>query len=182
LKFTLLYPDTENHRAVAEAIQAAWADLGADVALEPLPYDQLVSERLVDRNFQAALVDLDMARSPDPDPYPFWDQAQSSGTGQNYSQWDNRMASEYLEQARILVDLNERAKMYRNFQVVFQEELPALPLFYPVYTYAISKDIQGVRIGPLFDPSDRFNNVTDWHLAGLPRVPSLAAPTPTTQP
>ena len=182
LKFTLLYPDTDTHRAVAEAIQAAWADLGADVALEPLPYDQLVSERLVDRNFQAALVDLDMARSPDPDPYPFWDQAQSSGTGQNYSQWDNRMASEYLEQARISVDLNERAKMYRNFQVVFQEELPALPLFYPVYTYAISKDIQDVRMGPLFDPSDRFNNVTEWHLAALPRVPSLTAPTPTSKP
>lgn len=182
LHFTLLYPDTESHRAVAEAIQAAWADLGADVALEALPYDQLVSERLVDRNFQAALVDLDMARSPDPDPYPFWDQAQSSGTGQNYSQWDNRMASEYLEQARISVDLNERAKMYRNFQVVFQEELPALPLFYPVYTYAISKEIQDVRIGPLFDPSDRFSNVTDWHLAALPRAPSLAAPTPTAKP
>lgn len=182
LKFTLLYPDTDIHRAVAEAIQAAWADLGADVALEPLPYDQLVSERLVDRNFQVALVDLDMARSPDPDPYPFWDQAQSSGTGQNYSQWDNRMASEYLEQARISVDLNERAKMYRNFQVVFQEELPALPLYYPVYTYAISKEIQDVRIGPLYDPSDRFNNVTDWHLAALPRAPSLAAPTPTPKP
>jgi peptide/nickel transport system substrate-binding protein len=182
LQFTLVYPDTANHRAVAEAIQTAWQDLGVNVKLEALPYDQLVSERLVDRNYQAALVDLDLARLPDPDPYPFWDQAQSSGTGQNYSQWDNQMASEYLEQGRISVNLNDRAKMYRNFQVVFQEELPALPLYYPVYTYAISKDIQGVRIGPLFDPSDRFRNVSDWHLAALPRSPSLTAPTPTTNP
>ena len=182
LHFTMVYPDDDRHRAIAEAVQAAWADAGVDVALEPLPYDQLVTERLVDRNYQAALVDLDLARSPDPDPYPFWDQAQSSGSGQNYSQWDNRMASEYLEQARISVNLAERAKMYRNFQVVFQEEMPSLPLFYPVYNYAISKDILDVRMGPLYDPSDRFNNVTDWHLAALPHAPSLATATPTAAP
>jgi peptide/nickel transport system substrate-binding protein len=123
-----------------------------------------------------------MARSPDPDPYPFWDQAQSTGAGQNYSQWDNRMASEYLEQARVLVDLNERAKMYRNFQVVFQEELPALPLYYPVYSYAVSREIQDVLIGPLFDPSDRFNSVAGWHLAARPRGPSPVPATPTPKP
>jgi peptide/nickel transport system substrate-binding protein len=75
--------------------------------------------------------------------------------------------------------MNERAKMYRNFQVVFQEELPALPLFYPVYTYAVSPEIQGVRIGPLFDPSDRFNTIADWHLAARQRSAAPAAsPTP----
>ncbi len=182
LHFTMIYPDTPAHRAVAEAIQASWSDIGVDISLEALPYDQLVSERLSNRNFQAALVDLDLSRSPDPDPYPFWDQAQVSGSGQNYAQWDNRMASEYLEQARISVDLNVRARMYRNFQVVFQEELPALPLYYPTYTYAISREIQGVRLGPLFDPSDRFNNVTDWNLAAVPRAPSQVAPSPTAKP
>ena len=29
---------------------------------------------------------------PDPDPYPFWHQSEATG-GQNYSQWDNRTAS-----------------------------------------------------------------------------------------
>ena len=180
LQFTLLYPNDPQHQAIAEAVQAAWNDLGAAVTLEAVPYDQLVTERLTDRNYQVALVDLNMTRSPDPDPYPFWDQAQSTGAGQNYAQWDSRMASEYLEQARISVDLNERAKMYRNFQVVFQEELPALPLFYPVYTYAVSPEIQGVRIGPLFDPSDRFNTIADWHLAARQRsaAPATASPTP----
>jgi peptide/nickel transport system substrate-binding protein len=174
LSFSLLYPDTPEHRAIAEAIQAGWSDLGVEVTLEALPYDQLVSERLVDRSYQAALIDLNLSRSPDPDPYPFWDQAQASGSGQNYAQWDNRMASEYLEQARIAVDLNERAKMYRNFQVVFQEELPALPLFYPVYSYAVTREVQDVRTGPFFDPSDRFSNIPEWNLANRPRVPAPA--------
>jgi peptide/nickel transport system substrate-binding protein len=174
LAFSLLIPDDPTHRAVAEAIQAGWADLGVEITLEALPYDQLVGERLVDRSFQAALVDLNLSRSPDPDPYPFWDQAQANSPGQNYAQWDNRMASEYLEQARVSIDLAERAKMYRNFQVVFQEELPALPLYYPVYTFAVTREIRDIRVGPFFDPSDRFNNITEWNLFTIPRVPAPA--------
>jgi peptide/nickel transport system substrate-binding protein len=93
------------------------------------------------------------------------------------------MASEYLEQARITSNLAERAKMYRNFQVVFQEELPGLPLYYPVYSYALSRDIQDVRIGPFFDPSDRFANITEWNLANRQRVPTPGVEaSPTAQP
>lgn len=180
LSFTLLYPETDLYRQVAEAIQAGWRDLGVDVNLESVPYDSLVSDRLASRTYQAALVDLNLNNSPDPDPYPFWDQAQA-GSGQNYTQWDSRMASEYLEQARIHVDLADRARYYRNFQVVFSEELPALPLYNPVYTYAVDQKIQGVRIGPFFDPSDRFNTIAEWFLAGRPKNTQPAAETPTAQ-
>ena len=110
------------------------------------------------------MVDLNLARTPDPDPYPFWDQAQATG-GQNYSQWDNRVASEYLEQARITIDMAERTNFYRNFQVIFDDAMPALPLFYPVYTYAVDKQVQGVRMGPLIDRSDRMATIQDWFLA-----------------
>ena len=163
LAFELLYPDDPQHQAVAQALQADWAAVGAEVSLAPMAYEQLVSERLDTRLYQAALVDLNLSRSPDPDPYPFWHQAQISG-GQNYSRWDDRQASEYLEQARITVDLAERQRLYNNFQVRFSSELPALPLYYPVYTYAVTADVQGVSIGPLFDISDRFTNITNWFL------------------
>ena len=46
----------------------------------------------------------------------------------------------------------------------FNQELPSITLFYPVYTYAVGADVQGVRMGPLFDPSDRFGTITDWFL------------------
>jgi peptide/nickel transport system substrate-binding protein len=169
LKFTLLAPDQPIYQGIAEMIQASWREIGVEVDIESLPYDQLVGERLADRNYDAALVDLNLARSPDPDPYPFWDQAQASANGQNYTQWDNRMASEYLEQARITTNMADRARYYRNFQVVFNEEIPAIPLFYGIYSYAVDKEIQGVRVGPLFDASDRFSNINEWYLAGRPK-------------
>jgi peptide/nickel transport system substrate-binding protein len=178
LSFSLLYPDDDEHQALAEAIRAHWTGIGVDVILEPVPYDLLVKEHLEQRNFQAVLVDLNLSDSPDPDPYPFWDQAQSS-TGQNYTQWDNRVASEYLEQARVTVNIQERAKFYRNFQIIFTQELPALPLFYPVYTYAVDRDIQGVRVGPLFDTSERFSNVPEWFLVSRPKPENVVAPAST---
>ncbi len=42
LRFSLLYPDDEEHQAVAEAIQADWTALGAEVTLEPAPYETLL--------------------------------------------------------------------------------------------------------------------------------------------
>ncbi len=164
LAFELLYPvDATEHKALAEAIQDDWALLGARVELEAVTYEMLVNDYLETRSYQAALVDLNLARSPDPDPYPFWHQAQVSG-GQNYARWDDRQASEYMEAARVTVDLEERRRLYNNFQVRFSQELPALPLFYPVYTYAVDAEVQGVRMGPLFDTGDRFATITGWFL------------------
>jgi peptide/nickel transport system substrate-binding protein len=163
LLLELLYPDDATHAALAEAIRNDWAKIGVEVLPRGVAYDSLVANNLDPRKYQAALVELNLARSPDPDPYPFWHQAMATG-GQNYSQWNDRQASEYLEAARVTTDLAERTRLYDNFQVRFAQELPSLPLFYPVYTYAVSSDVQGVSIGPLFDPADRFNMLTSWFL------------------
>ncbi len=163
LSFEMVYPDDEKHKTIAEAIQKDWLQLGVQVNLKAIPYKDLISQYLEPRTYQAALVDLNLARSPDPDPYPFWDQAQING-GQNYAQWDDRQASEYLEKARVSVDLEERSKDYRNFQVRFTTEMPALPLFYPVYSYTVDNQVQNVRVGFFFDPSDRFSTILEWYL------------------
>jgi peptide/nickel transport system substrate-binding protein len=163
LSFELVHPATPTHTSLAEAIQRDWMRLGIDLQLKPVSYEELISDYLEPRSYQAALVDLNMSRSPDPDPYPFWDQAQIND-GQNYSNWDDRQASEYLERARITTDIGEREKAYRNFQVRFTSEMPALPLFYPIYSYAVDQQVQGVSMGPLYDLSDRFNTISSWYL------------------
>jgi peptide/nickel transport system substrate-binding protein len=178
LSFTLLHPEGEHFAALAELVKRDWERLGVQVILEAVPYEVLVSEYLDTRLYEAALVDLNFSRSPDPDPYPFWHQTQATG-GQNYALWNDRQASEYLEQARIIVDPLERTRLYRNFQVRFVDELPALPLYYPVYSYAVDNQVQGVRIGPLFEPSDRFDTVTNWFLFSESTTTQQGTGTPT---
>jgi peptide/nickel transport system substrate-binding protein len=177
LSFSMIYPDTSLYQQIAEMIQQDWAKIGVEVNLEAVAYDQLIYERLTDRAYQAALVDLNLSKSPDPDPYPFWDQVQSSG-GQNYSQWNNQTASDYLEQARVSVDLEERTKLYRNFQVIWSEDLPALPLYYPVYNYGVSRNVLGVSVGPLYDTSDRFETIQNWYFISANKQEPTVESTP----
>jgi len=173
LEMELIYPETGLHTQVARAIQDNWTALGFNITLRPLPYPELL-ERLDDRDYEAALVDLNLTGMPDPDPYPFWHQTQRTG-GQNYSMWNDRRASEYLEQARLVLDIGERAKLYKNFQVRFHDQLPALPLYYPVYNYGVASEVKGVRIGPIFEASDRLNTITDWYF--FVEVPGGLEPT-----
>jgi peptide/nickel transport system substrate-binding protein len=120
LELTLSFPDDEQHLAIAEQLKRNWDEIGFNVTLEAVPYDELINTDLETRSFQAALADLNLTLTPDPDPYPFWHQSEATG-GQNYSQWDDRTASEYIEQARVTTDLDTRARLYRNFQVVFDK-------------------------------------------------------------
>jgi peptide/nickel transport system substrate-binding protein len=179
LSFTMLHPDDEVHTRIAQTIRDEWAAIGVGVELQAVPYDKLAADFLASRKYHAALVDLNLARTPDPDPYPFWHQAEATG-GQNYTQWDNRAASEYLEQARVTADYTLRTRLYRNFQVVFSKELPALPLFAPVYSYGVDSQVQGVQVAPLYDPSDRLATFTNWYL--LTRRALEQTEIPTTSP
>ena len=176
LSFTMVYPDDATHAQLAQAIQQNWAVIGVEVKLQAVPYASLLGDYLTSHNYQAALVDLDLSRSYDPDPYPFWHQAEITN-GQNYSQWDNRTASEYLEQARVVADPNIRVRLYRNFQVIFAREQPALPLFFPIYTYAVDQRVQGAQAIPLFEPADRFNGIASWYIVTRRNLEQTVPPT-----
>ncbi len=163
LSFELVYPEGNKFEPLAQAIASDWAQLGVEANLLAVNPDELMAGYLDPRTYEAALVDINLTHSPDPDPYPFWDQAQITG-GQNYAKWDDRQASEYLEEARIQLDRAERVRLYNNFQVRFADELPALPLFYPIYNFGIDQRVNGVTMGAIYEPSDRFANVTKWFL------------------
>lgn len=173
LEMELIYPETGLHAQVAQAIQENWTALGFNITLRPLPYQELL-DTLDSRDYEAALVDLNLIGMPDPDPYPFWHQTQAT-KGQNYSMWNDRRASEYLEQGRLVLDIVERARLYKNFQVRFNDQLPALPLYYPVYNYGVASEVKGVRIGPIFKASDRLDTITDWYF--FVEVPGGLEPT-----
>ena len=169
LSFTLIYPDDDLHKRIAESIQQDWGKINVMLNLQAVSYDNLVDHVLPDREYEAVLLDLNLSEYPDPDPYPFWDQTQIS-SGQNYTQWNNRTISQYLETARVEIDRGERARLYKNFQILFMEELPALPLYNPVYNYPVSKKVFGVSIGPIYRPCDRFLNISEWYMVSRSSV------------
>jgi peptide/nickel transport system substrate-binding protein len=162
LSLELLVTDDRRSISVAEEISRQWRAIGIEANVAALPFNDLVELRLQVHSFDAALVELSLGG--DPDPYALWHSSQVEAGGQNYSAFVSRDADELLEAARTNWDLATRKELYRRFQAVFTEQLPALPLYYPVYTYAVDKEVRGVELGPMVEPSDRFRSINDWYL------------------
>jgi len=156
--FTLLTSEDPRREAVAEMLAASWADLGVDVTVESVSAAAL-RKALEEREFEAALVHLKLPG--DPDPYPFWHETQVED-GQNYTGFVHRRTSEVIEQARVTPNVNRRRVLYEEFQQIFAEQLPSLPLYVPIYTYGVDDSINAVQIGPLMHPSDRFRTILNW--------------------
>lgn len=175
LSIELTHPEDPFYRETANNLKASWEAIGIKTELNPVSSEELLEAYLEPRTFEAVLTDLNTSRFPDPDPYPFWHDSQTE-TGQNYSGFEDRNISIWLEQARITPDRSRRAELYRNFQYRFQDQIPALLIYYHVFNYAIDGQVQGVSIGPLIDPSDRFNKITDWHLLARRGLPSGSTP------
>ncbi|NIR32038.1 MAG: peptide ABC transporter substrate-binding protein, partial [Gammaproteobacteria bacterium] len=69
-----------------------------------------------------------------------------------------------LEQARGPVPRTRRAELYEEFQEIFAQEVPAIPLYVSTALYVQDTDLSGVRIGRLSQPGDRFWQVHEWFL------------------
>lgn len=161
LEFTLLTNDVPDRVALASAIADQWAEVGVRAIVKAVSMSDLTQEYLHPRAFDAALVQWQGLR-PDPDPYPMWHSTQVEGSGQNYCGWIDRDADEAIEVARMITDHGRRAELYSQFQEVFAEQVPAILLYQPVYTYGVDAQIRGAQIAPMPDPSGRFRNISQW--------------------
>lgn len=158
LAFTLLTSSEPQRAAVAQMLAEQWAATGISVTVATASPAE-VYEALKSRNFEAILVHVSLPG--DPDLYPFWHETQVE-SGQNYAGFRHRRISEVLEQARIIINREQRLQLYYEFQDLFAQEVPVLPLYVPVYTYGVDERIHNVQIGPLVYPGDRFRTVSAW--------------------
>jgi len=168
LRFILLANDDPLRRQMIEQISADWRAIGVQAVPQTVSFAGLVSDFLAPRRFDAALVTWSI--TGDPDPFPLWHSSQSSEGGQNYSGWTNDEVDTLIQDARSTVDRSKREALYAQFQRLFLEEMPALPLYYPVYTYGVSERVKNVQIGPLNTPADRFATFPAWYIVTR-RVP-----------
>ncbi len=168
MRFILLTNDDPGREALIEQISADWQAVGVDATKESVSFAGLVTDFLTPRHFDAVLVSWDIAG--DPNPFPLYHSSQID-TGQNYGGWSNEEADALLIKARSTVDQEKRGALYAEFQHIFAADVPAIPLYYPAYTYGVSERVKGVQIGPLNTPSDRFVTFPDWYIRTR-RVPA----------
>lgn len=169
LEFDLLTGDDPAMAELAEEIATQWQAVGVAATVRPVE-GAMASNLIRQRAFSAALAEI--ALTADPDPYPLWHSTQANDPGQNYGGFVNEAADQVMEQGRLAMDLERRAALYRSFQQIFCEEVPALLIHYPTYAYAVDAGVHGVQLAPLLHSSDRFRNIADWYLGSEPALPS----------
>jgi peptide/nickel transport system substrate-binding protein len=162
LSFRILTPDDPALANIAQEIAAQWAQLNVTVSVDSVDL-KTYQERLDKSDFDTALVELSLGSSADPDVYHFWDPGQYPD-GPNYGGVDERHIAEELERARRDPSGINRAIHYQNFQRDFISRAIAIPLYYPLYTYATSSKVSGVQLGFMGSPTNRFDTIRDWDI------------------
>jgi peptide/nickel transport system substrate-binding protein len=164
LSFALLTNDDATRIKVINELTRQWAEIGVRAVPQTAGVAGVVRDFLVPREYDAIF--YDWQRLPtDPDPYPQWHSTQGLGTGQNFAGYSSEQADLIMEEARRTTDPERRGALYREFQRILAEDVPALPLYYPVYTYAVDERVQGVQVGPMWDTPDRFRTILQWYAA-----------------
>ena len=160
--FDILAPSDPALVAMAQEIATQWSQYGLGVTVTSAD-DETFQARLESGDFDAALVELSLGDSADPDVYEFWHEGQYQ-TGKNYGGASDRRVSEALEKARQDISGINRVAYYQQFQRDFVDRAIAIPMYYPLFTYAVSDDVEGVQLGFIGTPADRFRNIQDWVL------------------
>lgn len=162
-EFTLLTTDDPTRRTVAEKVARQWQDIGVKANIQITSPRTLEQSYLTPRQYEAALYGWSSPVS-DPDPYPMWHSTQSVD-GQNISGWANPEADAKLETARRATDVAARGQLYRDFQRLFSEDVPALLLYHAIYHYAVDPQVQNVQLGQvLLETGNRFQTVPAWYM------------------
>jgi peptide/nickel transport system substrate-binding protein len=153
--------EPENTKA-AELIQQAWQNLGVKVDLQIISEGRINREIIKPRNYQILLYGIIVGSNSDP--YPFWHSSQIQDPGLNLALLSSRDVDKLLEDAKTAKDENKKKEAYQRFQDILNQEVPAIFLYNPTYTYPTDKKIKGIDTSEIIFPSDRLNNLNNWYV------------------
>ena len=162
LSFSILAPDDDRLVAMLQELAVQWSQLNVNVTIES-EEPEAYQARLESGDFDAALVEFSLGSSADPDVYAFWHQGQYPD-GLNFGGLDDPTISELLERARRDPSGINRAEIYDEFQRDFVERAIAIPMYYPLFTYVTTANVEGVQFGFVGSPVDRFQTLQQWSI------------------
>ena len=160
------------YKEIAEEIQRQWAQLGVHVGIEIPEQRSEFEEKLINRDYDILLFGQSLLDNLDS--FPYW---HSSGIQQftgkrsdlridayNLSQYSSLKADSLLEVIREAKDSKEQEEALQDLEEVLKQDVPAIFLYSPLYTFAYNTRLNGVRLGRPSLHSDRFLTLHRWYL------------------
>ena len=147
-KFELLFNTSENHRMIAEAVQAMWKqNLGIDVELRNEDFNSYLSTR--------GAGNFDILRASWVADYPtaasFLDLLRSD-SGNNFARWKSADYDRLMNESKTAASDVARNELYRKAESTMLNDAPIMPIYLYNTTRLISPDVHGW-----------YGNAMDWH-------------------
>ena len=117
---------------------------------------------IVPRAFEALL--FGEILGAEPDLYPFWHSSQIGESGLNLANFNNSQADKLLEDIRKEEELEKRAEAFIKLEEILMDNIPAIFLYNPNYTYVVSSKVKGIELERIVSPVDRLNGIEKWYI------------------
>lgn len=161
LTFSISTANVPELRAAAEYLRVAWGRMGARVEVKIFEQGDLSQNVIRARKYDALLFGEVVGRELDL--FAFWHSSQRNDPGLNIAAYANATVDDALEGLRTTSDAAKREQYIHTLEQELKKDIPAVFLYAPDFVYSIPKDIQGLDLGLVEAPSDRFLSVTQWH-------------------
>ena len=164
LVFELLINDTLTQQAAANAITDDLKAINVQVYKKVIVSLPDFETALSASNYDAVLFTIQGIPN-DPDPYNTWysNYAQAGDNHLNFANWKSDQGDQLLEQARQTMDQSKRRDLYLQWQTLWADQLPSIPLYTSTYNYLVSNGVYGVNpkdFKVINSPSDRLKDIT----------------------
>ncbi len=162
LQFSISTSDTPELVQAANMVKIMWQKIGANVDVKIFETGELNQSVIRPRKYDALLFGEIIGR--DLDLYAFWHSSGRLDPGLNIAEYVNVKADKILENARTITDVQARLNQYAAFETEVRNDVPAIFLYAPDFIYILPKNVQGVEIGSVTVPSERFSNISEWFI------------------
>ncbi len=140
---------------------AAWNAAGIKTEVHVYPLTEFNQTILRPRAYDAILFGEVVGRSLDL--FAFWHSSQRNDPGLNLALYTSSAADKALADARASSDSAARQEHLRAFLEEVAKDKPAVFLYAPEIAYILPSRLQGVELGTLTTPADRFLTIHTWY-------------------
>ena len=145
---------------VAQVVQAQWRRLGIETRVQTEPARVFFADTVTKRRFAHTAL-FAWVSSPEGVPRSILHSSEipsnaNNWAGQNFGGYASASMDSLLDAIEIELDPTKRTNLWRQFQQLYAQDLPALPLFFRADAYILPHDLKGVT------PTGHQNPSTLW--------------------
>lgn len=148
-KFTIkwsTYGDTKYAETLKRMVVENWKDIGIEVIVEEMPFDELMVKVYDERDFE--MYNMSWALSQDPDPSEIFAIKEDYPGGYNTVGWRNMESDELIYLALKENDIDKKEVIYGAWARLANEDLPYIYVCQNKELLAVNRRVKGVNVSP----------------------------------